>query len=776
MNDDDMDLSRAVARAGRNIRAAEAGRGIEAAAAAFVFMWTALVVSHYILDISEAARFALRDAVMLAAITIAAALAGPAAVRRIRPGYAAQMLERANPALGGRVFAAMSMAADAPAAAAALVRRQAAEALGTLGSRLRMPSATSWRLHGVMLAALAGHLLAMLALWNGFFASFLQCAFPGGPYENHTTPRFASVEPGDVELRSGSPIAIRARVTPAAAASGVVIIMEGREEPMTPEGTGRWSFRRMSVDRGFTYRLAAKTDGEPLETERFRVTVRPYPVLARLAVKYEYPAYTGFARRTEAGGDVRALSGARVTIEAEVNAATLSVRMESMELGAAEFERGADGSFRRTFVLDRGGQYALRLTGAREEVATESYRVDAESDRPPDLAVFIDEPPPGADVKAGLPATLRASDDLGLVRLTLEIKDPAGKVHAFDAPLAGGEKEVVRRFKAPGSAFEAGEGEYRYRLIGEDIRAPKPNQAATEEKTLRIRPRKDEQKSPLAGRSLSDKGPGNGSAAPPSAGGKQPPPPGGRTLQTLEDEGDPGSGSNQSSNNGQSKTDPYRRPQGIDGGGPAAPPDGGAKQTGPDPAERGNDGGGKQTSDKGGNAGTKNGEGSKGGKGEEKPTGPGNGAGEKAGDGGSGDGKGGGSGGGAATPGGGREKRNPFKADPNATGDLPPEKERVIENLANAIQFSAEEIDALRRSQSAARVGFGGTAPKEERRGAAGAEGTVEGRAKPFLPGTPEKVSTRERSPMASDAPPVFTPQYEFMAKAYLRALAGKKD
>ena len=123
-----------------------------------------------------------------------------------------------------------------------------------------------------------------------------------------------AVDPGNLRVRAGRPVTIRARITGAEAIVPTMVAGEGPDRvprPMTPAGDGQFTFTFDEVAASFVYHVAA--GGR--QSDAYTVTVVHPARVTGIALDYTYPAALGLPPRHEdEGGDIYAPEGTRVAL------------------------------------------------------------------------------------------------------------------------------------------------------------------------------------------------------------------------------------------------------------------------------------------------------------------------------------------------------------------------------------------------------------------------------------------------------------------------------
>jgi hypothetical protein len=157
-------------------------------------------------------------------------------------------------------------------------------------------------------------------------------------------------------------------------------------------------------------------------SDTFRVEIFEKPMITRLDLRYEYPAYTGMAAQSlpDAVGQIEALVGTTVHYRFEANN-PLQEALCSFDDGTVQRpQRAGKSSYSGSFILERSGQYQFVLTDMLGSTSAPAWRsISALPDKAPQLAFTI----PGRDTtitqNMTLPVRLEGSDDFGLQNLQL---------------------------------------------------------------------------------------------------------------------------------------------------------------------------------------------------------------------------------------------------------------------------------------------------------------------------------------------------------------------
>ena len=254
-------------------------------------------------------------------------------------------------------------------------------------------------------------------------------------------PNLVEIEvlPGDVKVISGQPLRIQAQLRGAVGAPGRSLPQlrfgsgaARRSVDMQPAGDG-FQFDLASVTTSFTYSVAAAK----VISREYTVTALVPPHVAQIDVAYDYPEFTGLARRVETdGGDIFAPAGTQVTLrvlaDKPVRAGTL-VMADGVRL---DLEPGADAELRIGFEVLKDGVYRVALLdrdGLSNSGDTD-YFIRVIDDSPPDVRIL--RPAGDRDVTSLEEVTIeaRADDDYGLDWFELVYSLPGGQERAVAFP------------------------------------------------------------------------------------------------------------------------------------------------------------------------------------------------------------------------------------------------------------------------------------------------------------------------------------------------------
>jgi hypothetical protein len=267
---------------------------------------------------------------------------------------------------------------------------------------------------GISLLAVTGVLAFPLLLRAG--ATAWVSLVPGSVRITATT--------GDVRVPAGRALRIDAtvegrgarllRVTPALELSAGE---QHRSIGMTPNGD-RFEYTLPSVDRSFTYRVTAGSSS----SREHSVTALFPPRVTRIAVRYDYPAFTRLPPRDDQdGGDIYAPAGTRVSLSIHADKPVSSGAL-ALSGGATLALTAAGGTtLTAEMRLSKDASYRVRLTdqdGLHSSGDLE-YFIRLMDDRPPDVRIVRPAADQGITPLEEVAIEARADDDYGVAALDL---------------------------------------------------------------------------------------------------------------------------------------------------------------------------------------------------------------------------------------------------------------------------------------------------------------------------------------------------------------------
>ncbi len=283
-------------------------------------------------------------------------------------------------------------------------------------------------------ASLAAVLLVLLTAWPGQARRLLARAV--APHAN--LPNIAAgdlrISPGrDVVVPAGESFGVEVEVDSVPVRrSSLRMVRDGQTEtpmamtamPTDEEGTRRFVLTIPDVQEGFRYRVHA---GDAL-SRYFRVDVTERPAVESIDLTFRYPAYTAREDeiRTDASGDISAVTGTTVTVDATFNKPISSAVLAVGDTSRTLLEDADTSSVSFEMELKSGldDRWSLELTDEHGLVSRPlSRRVEAVADAAPRIRL---NDPAESEIevsrRSDLPVTFDAADDFGIAAVELHIR------------------------------------------------------------------------------------------------------------------------------------------------------------------------------------------------------------------------------------------------------------------------------------------------------------------------------------------------------------------
>lgn len=385
----------------------------------------------------------------------------PLLVYRIHPLYAAQTIESARPSLRNNLINFLFLRNDprwAPAPVVRAVEESAAQELIHTPPEAVVDRQPVIRL-GYGLVAVAAVLAVYIILSpKSPFVSFGRVLWPWADIPAPTRVQIEAVEPGDTLAQRGEPVRVSAQVRGLAEGEEVLFYYSTADGqivrqaiPMKQDQPGQPRYS-LPVDS-----FIARQDTEysiqagDARTRTYHIQVDIPLVITADRLMYEYPSYTGLGRAEVRGqGDIRAVEGTKVTIQASAN----------QPLSQAEIDLDGQGRWRRPMRVEgqsaKGelqlrlhpedpqrpeyGSYLLRAqtVDGRTNRRPNRYMIEVLPDRPPRVSLrlgVLEETPEEIELPRGRAVEIHveAEDaDFGLRRVSIQLQKQG---QMLDSPL-----------------------------------------------------------------------------------------------------------------------------------------------------------------------------------------------------------------------------------------------------------------------------------------------------------------------------------------------------
>jgi collagen type III alpha len=483
-------------------------------AGGLLFLLAAALVDHWVVrgGMAPWARWAALTLFVVSGAAYLVVGVVPSLVRRINPLYAAEAIERSRPTLKNALVNFLFLRASSvalPPRVFEAVEEQAATNLARVQvdatiDRTRLVR-TAYALAGVLLVAA---LYTMISPKN-LLQTAGRIVMPWAEIDAPTRTTIVDIVPGDVQAFRGQQVAISARVQnlPANAkvtllystadgqtvdrAVDMVLADDGYKHAATlPAGDG-------ALQQNLAYRVEA---GDAI-SRRFQVRVVSAPAITVQSVTYRYPKYTNLLeQRVERQGDIRAIEGTEVLIEALAN--------QDIDTAAIDFDcdathdrpmlvsqREAKVNFRLALRPDRQAPdhatYQLLFKNQEGQVNPQPVRhqIEVTPDLPPEVQIVG---PKQDDMELPADGTTQieiVANDPDFALRTVKLSATSRDKAIVDEVLSSEEHQgqLVRKFRLEPRKLGLKSGDVvDYWAVAEDNKQPRANQTVTPKRRFRI--------------------------------------------------------------------------------------------------------------------------------------------------------------------------------------------------------------------------------------------------------------------------------------------------
>ena len=417
---------------------------------------TIAVVEHWLLPLSNRARWLVFSVWVGGNLWFLYRHFATFLFKSINPLYAAQLIERGQPALKNSLLNFLYLRGEPERVSEHVLDALGHRAAVDLEQKAREDSIDFSKLIylGYGLAGIIGLIGAYKVLSpKDPFRSAFRAVAPWMNVAPAARVRISHVKPGDIEIYQGESLNFSCEVLGLRDGENVSVVYTTRDQqvidravPMSTSAGLSYSIRLPDQDRegrGFQQEISYRIVAGDATSTTHRVRVNPAPIIEVARLKYEFPAYTKRPPVTlEGKGDVKAVEGTLVTVDAKTNIpaeeATLTLYADgSQEEAASErrilsqqdmtpHEHGASVSWRlerAERAKDRQSSFDMRYrtkTGAPSQVSSRRT-IDILPDLAPEITVI--RPTQGRielPINQSLDVEARVIDpDFGLSRVRL---------------------------------------------------------------------------------------------------------------------------------------------------------------------------------------------------------------------------------------------------------------------------------------------------------------------------------------------------------------------
>ncbi|MEX2113669.1 MAG: hypothetical protein WD845_10815 [Pirellulales bacterium] len=484
------------------------------AAGTLAYILLAAVVDHWI--VTGGLGFWGRTVFLLVYLVAAGAYLAssvlPLLLRRINPLYAAETIERSHPSLKNALVNFLFFRGHRERLSAVIyqaVEEQAARNLAGTQADTAVDRSRLIKIGYVLLGILLACAVYALVSPKNLFRTVGRIAVPWAEIDAPTRTTISEIEPRDAQAFRGQQITVSARIKDLPADASVRLIYTtadgqtvDRAIEMTPGEDGyKHACLLPEGDASLQQDLEYHIEAGDAITRPFHLDVVAAPTVFVEAVETKYPAYTGLlAQRVERQGDVKAIEGSQITIDALANSDIRTAHVDFDCDGSLDQRMTVDGRRAKvTFPLaladDRRtaehSSYQLVFTNAQGQRNPQPVRhqIEVTRDIPPEISfVAPTNDPIDVPVNGALTLEVVAIDPdfaLGLVKLSIAQgeKPLADKLLVSDTHRG----QFVGKYRFEPQVLGLKPGDLvTYAAVAEDNKVPNPNRTETAKRRIRV--------------------------------------------------------------------------------------------------------------------------------------------------------------------------------------------------------------------------------------------------------------------------------------------------
>ncbi|MEX0677165.1 MAG: hypothetical protein WD063_08830 [Pirellulales bacterium] len=315
-------------------------RGVDVAAGLMIlvagtmgYFFLAALVDHWLIagGLAYWGRFLLWGVYLAAATYWVATEIVPLLVKRINPLYAAETIERSRPTLKNTLLNFLLFRAN-PAGVHEKVFQAIEEQAATKLAGVQVDSAVDRtrliRLGCVLIGILIVCAAYMLLSPKDLFQTVRRVAMPWADISAPTRTTIDEITPGDAHAFRGQQVEVKARVAGLPTDGKVMLyyttadrqIVDRPVELNLPANEYQHVAVLPAPDAALEQTIAYRIEAGDAVTRPYSIEVVAAPTIVVRAIDYKYPEYTGLlAQRVEHQGDIKAIEGTQVTLEALAN-------------------------------------------------------------------------------------------------------------------------------------------------------------------------------------------------------------------------------------------------------------------------------------------------------------------------------------------------------------------------------------------------------------------------------------------------------------------------
>ena len=436
----------------------------------------------------------------------------PLLVYRINPLYAAQTIERSQPSLKNTLVNFLFFRGNPAGVNPGIYRaveQQAATNLAAAHADTAVDRTKLIRIGYVLIGIFVVCALYTLASPKDLFKTAGRIAAPWADIDAPTRTTITGIEPRDTQAFRGQQIEVSARIQDSGDGGRVMLYYSTADGQIVDSpiemslGDDRYDHTCLlpageaSLQQDLHYRIEA---GDAI-TRPFYVEVVAAPTIFVRALDYKYPTYTGLlARRVERLGDIKAIEGTEVTLEALANSEIQSAHVDFDCDGTLDQRMTVDAlrakvTFRLALEEDRKtpwhGSYQLVFKNVEGQQNPQPVRhqIEVTRDLSPEIE-FVEPQKAEIDLPANGSVTWEVvANDPDFALRMVKLSAAKGGQPLFDKLVLDethrGQFVAKFRFEPAKLGLEPGDV-VEYSALAEDNKSPRPNRTETLPRKIRI--------------------------------------------------------------------------------------------------------------------------------------------------------------------------------------------------------------------------------------------------------------------------------------------------
>jgi hypothetical protein len=484
------------------------------AASTLAFFFLAAMIDHWVVPggLGFWSRLLLLAGYLVAAFYYLATELLPHFLRRINPVYAAQTIERSRPSLKNALVNFLMFRAHPEGLSRVVyqaIEEQAATNLAKVHVEAAVDRSKLIRIGYALLGILLVCALYIFFSPKDLLRTVRRVAMPWAEISAPTRTAISEIEPGNAPAFRGQQVTVSARIQGLPNDGKVTLfystvdgqIVERPLEMTLPIDGYRHACVLPAADVALQQSLDYRIAAGDATSKSFRIEVASAPTIVVHAIEYKYPSYTELlTQRIEHQGDIKAIEGTLVTLEAVANQDIDSASIDFDCDGKPDVRMQADKlEAKATFRLKLKDDlttpehtcYQLLFKNATGQQNPQPVRhqIEVTRDVPPEIQ-FVSPKQDEIDLPLNAAVNLEvvANDPDFALRL-VKLSASSRKQPLLDQMLLNEQRrgQFVKKFRFEPGKLELKAGDVvEYSAVAEDNKDPRPNRTETPKRRIRI--------------------------------------------------------------------------------------------------------------------------------------------------------------------------------------------------------------------------------------------------------------------------------------------------